>query len=215
MEKVDDPIAVNSQWWHSSGVIKFAVLSLAVCVTSACSSQSTTIATASSSGSPRCEAGDVLKISPVSPESVEIQGLPDSAVIRKGYAVSSSSNCSFAVRGFVPQYYPYIILSSGLGARIDLNSPQSSSSVIEPLGKPTMREIPLHCQPLARDKWKTTATVARCDEAEHVETGITFGKPLDAPVTSIGAFQPTSRNTAVLLYGYQNISELSFLSLTD
>lgn len=211
----NDAIADTSQWCQRAGMMRILPMAVVVCAVSACTSQSKTMETTSIIGSPTCETGDVLNIRPVSPESVQIQGLPDNAVIKQGYAVSSSSNCAFSVQGFVPQGFPYVILSNGLGARIDLNSREDSLSVIEPLGKPTMREIPLHCQPLELDRWKRTATVARCDEVEDNQTGITFGKPLDAPVASIGAFHSTGPNSAVLLYGSQDFSGLKSLGFRD
>ncbi|WP_341712498.1 hypothetical protein [Erythrobacter sp.] len=196
-------------------MMRILPIAIVVYAVSACTSQITTMETTSISGPPTCEAGDVLNIRPASPESVQIQGLPDNAVLKQGYAVSSSSSCAFSVQGFVPQGFPYVILSNGLGARIDLNSREDSLSVIEPLGKPTMREISLHCEPLELHRWKRTATVARCNEGGNIQTGITFGKPLDAPVASIGAFQSTGQNSAVLLYGSQDFSGLKSLSLRD
>ena len=191
------------------------LIALTSCAALACTTQNRAIKPTSITGSQACEAGDTLNIRRVPPESVQVRGLPDDAVIRKGYSISSSSNCAFSIQGFVPQGYPYVLLSNQLGARIDLNTSQSSSSVIEPLGKPTMTEIPLHCRRLDLNRWKTTATIARCAERDEILMGATFGKPLDAPVASIGVFQSISRNSAVLLYGYQDLSGLNFLSLGD
>ena len=116
-----------------------------------------------------CVAGDKLALYPIAPPSIKESKGGEMTRITKRFYVFSHSGCSFRISGIAPTGFPYMRLTSGLTAKLNINEP--TPSVVELVSEVPVpaRALETFCDRVPLHRWRRGyATVVPCDQGNTI-----------------------------------------------